>query len=62
MKNSVQSFQYESSAQLQARKAIQRIQQWVEEQYPSLTSNHKTKLILECLIEMDAERKYIAAQ
>ena len=51
MKNPNQTLQHEGVAELQAKKAIQRIKQMVEDQYPVLPTVSKFKLILECLIE-----------
>jgi hypothetical protein len=45
-----------------AHKAIQSIQKWVKNRYPSITSATQSRLILECLIEINAENRFIAAQ
>jgi hypothetical protein len=62
MKNPNQTLQHEGVAELQAKKAIQRIKQMVEDQYPVLPTVSKFKLILECLIEATEERKFLAAR
>ena len=51
----------DSSADIQAKKAIQRIQKWVEKKYPLAATAFKTRLIVECLIELTEEKKYMAA-
>lgn len=48
--------------EFQAQKAVQQIQKWIEKKYPRLASSTKTKMIIECLIELTEERKFIAAQ
>jgi hypothetical protein len=60
MKNST-TIQHESAAQLQARKAIQRIQKYIETKYPKLAAVAKSQLIVECLIELGEEQKYLQA-
>lgn len=45
-----------------AMTAIQKIQKWVEENHPKLAAISKTRLIIECLIEVNEEKKFIAAQ
>jgi hypothetical protein len=44
-----------------AKKAAQQIQTWMEKKYPRLAASTKTKMIIECLIELTEERKFIAA-
>jgi hypothetical protein len=61
MKNQIQTSRRET-AELQAKKAIQRIHQWTEKHYPRLASVTRSRLIIECLIEMAEERKFLAAQ
>lgn len=62
MKNLSRSFVKDPKAEIQAKKAIKRIHDWVEKKYPLTASALKTRLILECLIEITEERKFIAAQ
>ena len=45
-----------------AQKAIQSIQKWVKDRYPSLASATQARIILECLIEVKEENRFIAAQ
>jgi hypothetical protein len=45
-----------------AKKAVQQIQTWMEKRYPALAASVKTRMIVECLIELTVERKHIAAQ
>lgn len=47
--------------EFQAKKAVQQIQNWIENKYPRLTSSTKTKMIIECLIEITEERKFLAS-
>lgn len=44
-----------------AKKAVQQIQSWIEKKYPRIASSAKTKMIIECLIELSEERKFLAA-
>ncbi|HEY0355616.1 MAG TPA: hypothetical protein VGC29_05395 [Flavisolibacter sp.] len=59
MKNQTKSSRRET-AELQAKKAINRIQNWTEKNYPRLAEITRSRLIIECLIEMAEERKYLA--
>lgn len=62
MKN-FQLFQRQpSSAEKHAQKAILQIQKWVEKKYPSLAGAAKAKIIIECLIEVTEEKKFLSAQ
>jgi hypothetical protein len=58
MKNAIHPLQTE----FHALTAVEKIQKWVEERYPKLASVTKKQLIIECLIEVTEERKFIAAQ
>ena len=58
MKNQNQSLHTE---QLHAQKAVQQIQKWLEERYPRLTTSTKTRILIECLIELSEERKFQAS-
>jgi len=60
MKNQNQLLRYEVTAERKAKKAAQQIQKWIEKQYPRLASSAKTKMIIECLIELSEERKHLA--
>ena len=60
MKNLTKTMHTECAPELQASKAIQRIQKWVEEHYPRLASVAKSRLIIECLIELTEEKKLLA--
>lgn len=60
MKNQIPSLQHEASAELQAKKAIQQIQKWIENRYPKLAATSKAQMIIECLIELTEERKFMA--
>ena len=60
MKNQKQLLHYEVAAERKAKRAIQQIQKWIEKQYPRLASSAKTKMIIECLIELSEERKNLA--
>ena len=46
--------------EFRAKKAVQQIQKWVEKKYPRLAATVKTQLIVECLIEVTEERKFLA--
>lgn len=56
MKNPNQSLRKE---EFHAKKAVQQIQIWIEKKYPRLASSEKTKLIIECLIELTEERRFL---
>jgi hypothetical protein len=60
MKN--QTLRRKGSEELQAKKAVQRIQTIIEKKYPRLAAAAKTRLIIECLIEFTEERKILAGQ
>ena len=62
MKNQNLALQHESAAELQAKMAIRKIRKMIEEKYPVMASVSKARLIIECLIEVSEERKYLAAQ
>ena len=62
MKKQSHTLQPESFEEFQAKKAIQQIQLWIEKKHPRLAASAKTKMIIECLIELTEERKLIAAQ
>jgi len=47
--------------QMHAQKAVQQIQKWLEERYPRLTTSTKTRILIECLIELSEERKFQAS-
>ena len=47
--------------EFQAKKAVKQIQGWVEKKYPRLAATVKTQMIIECLIELTEERKFLAA-
>jgi hypothetical protein len=44
-----------------AKKAVVQIHNWIEHKYPRLKASTKTKMIIECLIELTEERKFLAA-
>jgi hypothetical protein len=56
MKNLNQPLRKEES---HAKKAAQQIQIWMEKKYPRLATSAKTKMIIECLIELTEERKFL---
>jgi hypothetical protein len=56
MKNLNQTLHKE---EVQAKKAVQQIQTWIEKKYPRITTSAKTKMIIECLIELTEERKIL---
>lgn len=58
MKNPNQTLRKE---EFHAKKAVQQIQSWIEKKYPRVASSAKTKMIIECLIELSEERKILAA-
>ena len=62
MKNQHQTLQKESTSELRAKKAIQNIQKWMDKRYPVMASISRSKLILECLIEINEERRFLAQQ
>jgi len=60
MKNQTTVLPPQASAELRAKKAIQQIQKWIEKRYPKLAGAAKTQMIVECLIELTEERKFLA--
>jgi hypothetical protein len=62
MKSSNQPLIKESISEVRAKRALNRIQKWMEIHYPSLASSSKSRLIMECLIEINEEKKFIAQQ
>ncbi|MGE5519725.1 MAG: hypothetical protein ACM3VS_07355 [Candidatus Dadabacteria bacterium] len=62
MKTPDQLLSKDPYAEQHAKTAIDKIQKWVEVRYPTLASVAKSRMIIECLIEIVEERKYIAAQ
>ena len=62
MKNQHQTLQKEGTSELRASKAIQNIQKWMDTRYPVMASISRSKLILECLIEINEERRFLAKQ
>lgn len=60
MKNQTATLRYEASAELKAKKAIQQIQKWIERRHPKLAGAAKTQMIIECLIELTEEKKFLA--
>jgi hypothetical protein len=58
MKNPNQAFRME---EFQAKKAVLQIQSWIERKYPRLANSAKTKMIIECLIELSEEKKFLTA-
>jgi len=57
MKNPNQTLRKE---EFHAKKAVQQIQTWMEKKYPRLANSAKTKMIIECLIELTEEKKFSA--
>jgi hypothetical protein len=57
MKNPIQAPHKENS---HATNAVLQIQTWVEKKYPRLAGSVKTKMIIECLIELREESKFLA--
>jgi|GEM_PF-2272514 len=43
-----------------AKKAVVQIQNLIEHKFPRLKASAKTKMIIECLIELTEERKFLA--
>lgn len=59
MKNSNPTLRNE---EFHAKKAVQKIQSWIERKYPGLAASAKTKMIIECLIELTEEKKFLEVQ
>lgn len=59
MKKQTQSRRH-GSDEIRAQKAIQRIQKIIEKRYPRLAGSAKTRMIIECLIELSEEKKLVA--
>lgn len=64
MKNSIPSLKRASSntSEAHVKKAIKRIQSWVQKKYPELGEKSRTKMIMECLLELSEERKLLQLQ
>jgi hypothetical protein len=60
MKHANQTRHNDGLTDLRAKMAIQRIQKFIEKRYPVMAPGHKTRLIIECLIELTEERNLIA--
>jgi N-acetyl-anhydromuramyl-L-alanine amidase AmpD len=58
MKNQTNHLQPQGYAETQARQAITHITKWVEERYPQISSSTKSKLIAQCLVELQREQLY----
>ncbi len=59
MKNQIATAQMQTPAQLQAKKAIQSINHLFEKHSPLLSEAAKSKLVVECLIEISVERRLL---
>ena len=62
MKNQHQTLQKDSTSDVRAKKAIQNIQKWMDKRYPVMASVSRSRLIIECLIEINEEKRYLAQQ
>lgn len=62
MKNLIETLQKEGTAQLQAKKTILHIYQWLEVQDPFLAAVSKSTLIKDILIEINEERRALTSQ
>lgn len=61
MKNPNQTLRSEGIEEFHANKAVQQIQAWIEKKYPKLAASAKARMIIECLIEITEERKFLTA-
>ncbi|MFL5739161.1 MAG: hypothetical protein ACJ75B_03010 [Flavisolibacter sp.] len=61
MKNQTIVLPKQLASEEKVQSAVKQIENWVEKNYPALSANQKSKLILECLIELATENKLIAA-
>lgn len=52
----------EMNAAYHAETAILNLQQWVADLYPRLNPKHRVKLLLECLIEVLEEDRFVRSQ
>ncbi len=57
MKNQIAPLQQQAHSEAKAQKAIDQINQLIQERYPSLSALAKNMLIAECLIEIAEENK-----
>ena len=57
MKNRNRQNSSESYAELHAQLAIGLITKWVEQRYPKISAPTKSRLIIQCLMEVAQERK-----
>lgn len=62
MKNLHQTLQKEGTSELHAEKAIQNIQKLIQTRYPLMASLSRSKMIIECLIELNEEKRFLAQQ
>ena len=62
MKNQNQTLQQPGRTELRATKAIQNIQNWMDTRYPAMAALSKSKMIIECLIELNEEKRFLAQQ
>jgi len=58
MKNQTDQLQQQFYAETHAKQAIRHITKWVEERYPQISTNTKSRLIAQCLMEVRREKFY----
>ncbi len=57
MKKTTNQLPHESYAEMHAKQAIMLITKWIEERYPKISAQTKSRLITQCLIEVREERR-----
>ncbi|MGZ5190670.1 MAG: hypothetical protein ACXWCZ_06585 [Flavisolibacter sp.] len=62
MKNQHQTLQKDSTSELRAKRAIQNIHKLMDKRYPVISSITRSQMIIECLIELNEEKRFLAQQ
>ncbi len=61
MKNQTNHLRVEGFAEMHAEKAIKQITKLVEERYPQISAPTKSRLIAQCLVEINYERMKLSS-
>ena len=59
MKNQTNCLQFEGTPETRAKDAIETIYLWIQKRYPGLSSLTQSRLIAECLIEIEEEHQQL---
>jgi hypothetical protein len=57
MKNQTKCLHFEGTSESRAKDAIENVYLWIQKRYPGLSSLTQSRLIAECLIEIEEEHK-----